>query len=240
MTWGDADATAPAAGPTFSRTLPPHVPVHRSTGFLFALIALTLTLIAMTWVLLLRRRRSNTLRETEDRVRLLVDEASDAIFILDLHGVISMTNPRCETVLRYSTDEIVGSRFSAFLTAEDREHRPLPLDRLPVGRIDDELDRSIGLIADRTGVEAEHFAYPKALPGSDVADRAVRARFRSAAVGGMRANAYGATDPHALNRSPIQVSDRMRWFRRKATGGMWLEDVIRGRVNRRRYADATT
>ena len=31
----------------------------------------------------------------------------------------------------------------------------------------------------------------------------------------------------------------MRWFRRKAAGGMGLEDRLRDLVNRRRYADAT-
>jgi peptidoglycan/xylan/chitin deacetylase (PgdA/CDA1 family) len=114
------------------------------------------------------------------------------------------------------------------------------LDRLPPGDVDAELDRSIELITDRVGGRPEHFAYPKAVMGSPAADSAVRARFSSAAVAGTRVNPYGATDPFRLARSPVQMSDGMRWFRRKLAGGMAFEDTLRGALNRRRYAGATT
>jgi hypothetical protein len=38
---------------------------------------------------------------------------------------------------------------------------------------------------------------------------------------------------------PVQLSDREVWFRRKALGGMALEESIRQLVNRRRYAGLT-
>jgi len=114
------------------------------------------------------------------------------------------------------------------------------LDRLPDADVEGELDRSIALVEDRLGRTPQDFAYPKAMPGSPVADRAVRARFRSAALAGTRANRVGATDLHRLARSPVQRSDGMRWFRRKVAGGMALEDSLRRLANRRRYADATT
>jgi hypothetical protein len=85
-----------------------------------------------------------------------------------------------------------------------------------------------------------HFAYPKAVAGSAEADLAVRARFASAAVAGTRVNRAGATDPHALARSPIQVSDDARWFERKVAGGLAFEDTVRRLVNRGRYATATS
>jgi peptidoglycan/xylan/chitin deacetylase (PgdA/CDA1 family) len=119
-------------------------------------------------------------------------------------------------------------------------HRHALLDRLPAPQVDDELDRSIDLIGERLGTRVRHFAYPKALMGSPAADASVRARFESAAVAGTHVNRPGATDPHRLARSPIQVSDGMRWFRRKASGGMGLEDLLRRLANRRRYAGATT
>ena len=53
-------------------------------------------------------------------------------------------------------------------------------------------------------------------------------------------NRYGATDPYRLARSPIQVSDGMRWFRRKVAGGLRFEDTLRRLLNRGRYASATT
>ena len=47
-------------------------------------------------------------------------------------------------------------------------------------------------------------------------------------------------DLHRLTRTPVQVTDGMRWFRRKAGGGMALEDDARAVLNRGRYAGATT
>jgi peptidoglycan/xylan/chitin deacetylase (PgdA/CDA1 family) len=79
------------------------------------------------------------------------------------------------------------------------------LDRLPDDLVDTELDRSIGLPRDHLGVEALHFAYPKAIQGS-----------------------------------PIQVSDGMRWFRCKRAGGMASEDNLRRLAKRWRYAGATS
>ena len=118
-------------------------------------------------------------------------------------------------------------------------HTHALLDRVDARTIADELDRSIDLIGAELNVSARHFAYPKALPPSPEADTAVRQRFVSAAIAGTRPNPFGTTDVHLLRRSPIQRSDGMRWFRRKAAGGMGLEDRLRDLVNRRRYADAT-
>jgi peptidoglycan/xylan/chitin deacetylase (PgdA/CDA1 family) len=114
------------------------------------------------------------------------------------------------------------------------------LDRLAADQVDDELDRSIELIGGHVGHPPLHFAYPKAVAGSAAAVRAVRQRFRSAALGGCRPNRFGLTDPYRLARSPIQRSDGMLWFQRKLEGGMALEDGLRRLINRRRYAGATT
>ena len=118
-------------------------------------------------------------------------------------------------------------------------HTHALLDRLPVGEIDGELDRSVDLIGEHVGARAEHFAYPKAVPGSDAADAAVRTRFASAAIAGCRANRPGV-DAWQLARSPLQRSDGMRWFTHKVHGGMGFEETLRAALNRRRYADATT
>ena len=116
-------------------------------------------------------------------------------------------------------------------------HSHALLDRLPISSVAVELDRSIDLIATNVGLAPRHFAYPKAVCGSPSAEDEVRSRFRSAALAGTRANPFGATDTHRLSRSPIQLSDGMRWFARKVDGGMWLEDVLRRGVNHRRYRD---
>lgn len=129
---------------------------------------------------------------------------------------------------------------TGLVTIGSHTHTHALLDRLEPAAVADELDRSIDLIGERLGVRARHFAYPKALPGTAAADAAVRERFASAALAGTKPNPFGRTDPHRLWRSPIQVSDGDRWFRRKVAGGMALEDWLRRILNRGRYAGATT
>lgn len=119
-------------------------------------------------------------------------------------------------------------------------HTHALLDRLPPAGVDDELDRSIGLIEEQLGTTPRHFAYPKALLGSAAAQTAVRERFASAALAGCRANRPGATDVWRLARSPVQVSDGMRFFSRKLAGGMALEQTLRDLKNRRGYRALTT
>ena len=128
---------------------------------------------------------------------------------------------------------------SGLATIGSHTHTHALLDRADAATAADELSRSIDLIGSHLGVACEHFAYPKALLGSGVAEAEVRERFRSATIAGTRANPPG-TDLHRLHRSPIQVSDGMRWFRRKASGGMHIEDTARRLLNRQRYAGVTT
>lgn len=127
---------------------------------------------------------------------------------------------------------------TGLVTVGSHTHTHALLDRLDPGSVEDELDRSIGLIEDRLGARPEHFAYPKAVPGSAPAAFAVARRFRSAALAGTRPNPYGRTDPMQLARSPVQVGDGMRFFARKAAGGMALEDDLRRVLNRARLVGA--
>jgi peptidoglycan/xylan/chitin deacetylase (PgdA/CDA1 family) len=126
------------------------------------------------------------------------------------------------------------------VTIGSHTHSHALLDRLAADAVADELDRSIDLIGEHVGAIPEDFAYPKAVRGSREAAATVRARFRSAALAGTRVNRYGATDPYALARSPVQVSDGMRWFRHKVAGGLGFEDTLRGAADRVRYARVTT
>jgi peptidoglycan/xylan/chitin deacetylase (PgdA/CDA1 family) len=129
---------------------------------------------------------------------------------------------------------------TGLVTFGSHTHTHALLDRIAPVLVAQELDRSCELIAAHLGRAPEHFAYPKAVRGTREAETAVRARFRSAAVAGTRANPYGRTDPYRLARSPIQAADGMTWFRHKIDGGMGLEDSLRRLANRRRYAGATT
>ncbi len=127
---------------------------------------------------------------------------------------------------------------TGLVTIGSHTHDHLLLDRSPPAEVAADLDRSIGLVADRLGVDAGHFAYPKALAPSVAAATEVAARFRTAALAGSRPNRPGRTDLQRLSRTPIQTSDGTDWFRRKALGGMRLEGVLRSVLDRRRHAGA--
>lgn len=128
---------------------------------------------------------------------------------------------------------------SGLVTIGSHTHSHALLDRLSPDEAAAELDRSKGLIEDRLGVAATHFAYPKAVAPPPPVERVVRDRFVSAALGGNRPNPYSRTDLHRLARTAVQVSDGWTYFRRKADGGMALEDSFRRALNRVRYRGAT-
>jgi PAS domain S-box-containing protein len=88
-----------------------------------------------------RRMAEETLRESEERFRLLVQGVRDyAIFMLDPTGHISTWNAGAERIKGYTADEIIGKHFSIFYTQED----------LDDGKPPRELE-----IATRTGVYEE-------------------------------------------------------------------------------------
>ena len=193
-------------------------------------------------------------REEGPQVVVTFDDGTDdvidlAVPVLARHGV--------HALLYVATDFVESARCFPFdgrpaswagladalttgvLSVGSHTHTHALLDRLDPRAVDDELDRSVGLLEERLGVSARHFAYPKALVGSTYADAAVRRRFASAAVAGCRPNLPGTTDLWRLARSPIQVSDGQHFFRRKVAGGMGLEQTLRDLKNRRRYRQLT-
>lgn len=109
------------------------------------------------------------------------------------------------------------------------------LDRISVDEAVRELDRSIELIRDRLDVDPQHFAYPKAVLGSESNQAEVRSRFRTATVARTRPNPFDGADLHQLTRTPVQTSDDMEIFARKAAGGMGFENDLRDLVNHWRY-----
>jgi peptidoglycan/xylan/chitin deacetylase (PgdA/CDA1 family) len=128
---------------------------------------------------------------------------------------------------------------TGLVTIGSHTHTHSLLDRADPAGIGAELDRSIELIGEHLDVTATHFAYPKALPGSDAGEAEVRRRFTTAALARSRVNRPGHTDLHRLWRTPIQRSDGHDFFVRKAAGGMRLEGELRSLMARVRYRGAT-
>jgi len=71
-----------------------------------------------------RREAEETLRESEERFRLLVETVTDyAIFMLDPHGNVASWNRGAERIKGYRRDEIIGRHFSVFYRPEDVQSR---------------------------------------------------------------------------------------------------------------------
>lgn len=89
-----------------------------------------------------RKRTEESLRQSEERFRLLVETATDyAIFMLDPHGHVASWNSGAERIKGYAADEIIGRHFSTFYPQEALD-RGWPAHELTVataeGRFEDE------------------------------------------------------------------------------------------------------
>lgn len=68
-----------------------------------------------------RREAEEQLRQSEERFRLLVNEAAEyAIITTDAEGRVSTWNAGAERIFRYTEEEILGRHLSQFFTDEDR------------------------------------------------------------------------------------------------------------------------
>ena len=89
-----------------------------------------------------RKMAQETLQQSEERFRLLVDGAKDyAIFMLDPEGRVASWNPGAERIKGYRAEEIIGRHFSQFYTQEDAENgRPADLLKIAAteGRTENE------------------------------------------------------------------------------------------------------
>jgi peptidoglycan/xylan/chitin deacetylase (PgdA/CDA1 family) len=127
---------------------------------------------------------------------------------------------------------------SGVVTVGSHTHNHCLLDRSDRATVVTELDRSIDLLGEHLGVQATHFAYPKALAAVGPNEAEVRRRFATATVAGNRANVPGRSDLHRLARTAVQTTDVGPFFRQKLRGGLRLESSARDAVNRLRYREA--
>jgi PAS domain S-box-containing protein len=68
-----------------------------------------------------KREAARTLRESEQRFRLLVQGVRDyAIYMLDPEGRVTNWNAGASLIKGYTADEVVGTHFSRFYTDDDR------------------------------------------------------------------------------------------------------------------------
>ena len=67
----------------------------------------------------LRKLAEERLRESEERFRAVIEQASEAIFIADLDGTYRDVNSAACALLGYSRGELIGRRFQDIMSAEE-------------------------------------------------------------------------------------------------------------------------
>lgn len=103
---------------------------------------------------------------------------------------------------------------TGLITVGAHTHSHADLSVLPPVEIDREITQANRLIEDRLARTPIHFAYPWGR-ASYVARDVVSRVYRTAAVGGVRKNSYGAIDLQLLARTPVQRSDGHFFFQLK-------------------------
>ena len=114
---------------------------------------------------------------------------------------------------------------SGLVTLGAHTHRHVDLRHASITQVEDELDTSNRLIEQRIGLRPLHFAYPWGY-WSATADTSVRARYRSAVLGG-GGPILADTDLFLVPRIPIQLSDGFVFFKSKMRRGLRTEEAVR-------------
>jgi PAS domain S-box-containing protein len=55
-----------------------------------------------------RRRADQVIREAGERINTVIDTVVDGVILIDAKGIIQTFNPACETLFRYTKEEVIG------------------------------------------------------------------------------------------------------------------------------------
>ena len=67
-----------------------------------------------------RKRAEDALRKSEERFRSIVQNSSDLIVLTDPDGTVTFVSPRCQQVLGYPEEKILGEKIPDIIHPEDR------------------------------------------------------------------------------------------------------------------------
>jgi PAS domain S-box-containing protein len=83
-----------------------------------------------------RKRAEEALRRSEEKYRLLVENLNDAIYTVDLQGVLTYVSPIIEQISGYTVNEVVGQHFNRFIYPEDLPGLAASFQRSMEGQIE--------------------------------------------------------------------------------------------------------
>jgi PAS domain S-box-containing protein len=120
------------------------IPILKTT-ILVALLATTLgiaifvtlrvlPLRALSRALGALHQEKQTLRENEERLRIVIDKAVDGIITLDPEGVVESFNPAAERIFGFRAEEILGHNVNALIWSQNGEGTADSAQLLAVGQ----------------------------------------------------------------------------------------------------------
>lgn len=112
--------------------------------FMMGLLGLLLSLLAAFFVYRIAVRpkklnklvlsRTSELRNSENKYRSLIEQASDGIVITDKEGIILEVNKSIQQMIGIADNEMIGYHLTNFLPEEDLESNPLRIHELMQGK----------------------------------------------------------------------------------------------------------
>lgn len=102
-----------------------HVPLSVQWSVVFGALVVTILAVVRQGVMLRERdqlmRAERELHRTQDKYRILVEQAADGIFIADDKGYYTDVNPQGAIMMGLSREQIIGQHVSQFVSEEQRE-----------------------------------------------------------------------------------------------------------------------
>ncbi|MBN8672740.1 MAG: PAS domain S-box protein [Chitinophagales bacterium] len=80
------------------------------------------------------KRAERMLKESEEKYRTLVEQASDGIFIADFKGRFIVVNPAGYKLSQYSAEELKSQTIYDFVFSEDLKEMPFQMEELAAGK----------------------------------------------------------------------------------------------------------
>jgi PAS domain S-box-containing protein len=113
-----------------------------------------------------RTQATETVREREELVQLLLDSTAEAIYGVGLHGNCMLANPTCARLLGYANPEqLKGRNMHALIHHHHSDGRPYPEEECPIVRAIQtrqgiHIEEEVFWRADGTKFDAEYSAHP--------------------------------------------------------------------------------
>lgn len=144
-----------------------------------------------------RRRTQSALRESEARLRAILQTAVEGIVTIDEHGIIESFNPAAEKIFGYAADEIIGQNVNVLMPEPHcHEHDRYIANYLRTGQA-----KIIGIGREVQGRRKDGTVFPM-----DLAVSEVRLENRRLFTGFIR----DITERKRLEREILEISDRER------------------------------